>query len=157
MLRYLSFSMAAVLVVVFFFNIGNIFNYDKGIEDIEHNSQVEAFNTLEWEGDREAYQNLKSIHQIPITGKLDSTNMSFTEPEVVAEGEEALSAEDNKKIFFFGKVDPVSGEDTSDDGWGEWLDDSHIATSDPETIEDGVTEPSNEPVEVTFDRFLKGE
>lgn len=144
-MKLISSVVSVLIVILFFFNIGNVFDYNDNITPVSSTINAEQTNDVV-ETKTDKYAGLKSIKDLPVSGNLAESSLSFTKPQIEAEEGKTLTEEDNKKIFFFGSADVESG----DNNWNEW--EENTSSVSPNTSETGVTQ---EPVEVSLDRFLQ--
>lgn len=163
---------SGILLLLFLINIPNIFNYEKedSLGITGNNSYEENFEEdLEFNINR--YEKLISIEDVSLTTGITVSDLEFSQPDKL-DGEK-LSEEDNKTLFFFGSIDPITEEQVTENGdWGDWGGDPNIDTGEveqhqnnqnnrgdvnvgqPSTPQQTETETDNTPYEVTLDKFL---
>ena len=156
-MRRLSFVLAVILTLTFLLNLNRIFDYEV-VADSEQTSPIETppYTDPVEDAGGEVFGGLRSIEDYIVTGNLDGNSISFTAP---VDKEEGTSEEigDEKKIFFFGKpTDVAEGEDDWDSDWSSVDDYEYTSpsTNNENNLGSGI---GLEPIEVTFDRFLRGE
>lgn len=152
-----------VISLAIIINLSNIFKYDG---DLPNNLETGDTQT-EWvvdegtETEANVLESRKSIKDFPITVNLSSENLVFNKVEIPEEGS-VVKEEDGKRVFFFGRVDPITEGGTAGldneiitDSWGGF-----IPTGGSTSVGNSGEESSvnlNEPIEVTYERFLRGE
>ena len=167
--KHLSTIVATVLVFGVLFNANKILSY-QDIDGIIADSEAEyTFNVDVMQEESRDYSSLSSIKtHSKSMGDLAMTDLSFSQPDMLAE--EKLEEGDNKRIYFFGELEPNTDQPveewedsvgSTNNGWTSW--ETGSKGGDTETTENWgtVTNPTtntgntNEgPIEVTFDRFI---
>lgn len=157
MRKYLSITVALLILALFVLNFNQIFDYevsevflgdyDKVDEDLDYLEEISegTQNEVPW-ADRPSIDTL-----LVSSGNLENTPIKFDRQET-----EEVSEEENQKIFFFGRPEEDFEEFDNDD-WDFWGENPNLELPD-----DGRKRPSREepepeplePVEVTLDEFI---
>ena len=154
-MKYLSIVLV-ILVALFTVNIESIISYGEDDVQVLQNNTSSNLEEIEELENIDFTYGLKSIKEVSTdSASLSSSDIMFIkQPTIGSEGEEEIN---QRKIFFFGKpVDYSTSPDiNSSEGtnWEEWT--NNYSPSSNENSEN-VTEPST-PIEVNFERFLRGE
>lgn len=155
-MKYLSLILAVALALTFFVNIGTIFGYEDEPDEgsiAEETFKEDIINPLEDVG---IYEGLRSIKDNVATGNLDSNELSFNTPTNDEDLASSTEIGDEKKVFFFGK--PVTENESLEEDWtSDWFVDGGNMDYTSPSVPQGQESMYNQPLEVTFDRFLNGE
>ena len=161
-MRYIPTLIVVVLISVFVTNLPKMLDYENNEVEAFKEDHTESQDMLPIENGAEKYEGLRSIENYSMTsGNLGSNDMSFSQPDMLSE--EKLEEDDNKKIYFFGRIDPVTDApdgEVESNGWGEWSEEfdwqeQTVNQNTPYPDEEEVKPDLMEPIEVTLDRFLE--
>lgn len=169
-----------ILLIIFLINLPKMFDYEvDGDDSLDLGDNSSTMPSKDFEDDLEfninRYENLPSIKDVAQSSSLSAYEIEFSQPDKLKE--EKLTEEDNKSLFFFGEIDPVTEEEVTEDGeWGDWGGGENLNTTEVEEhYNNGVNvgqpnqpqttpqpqqpvQPNNEvdstPYEVTLDQFL---
>lgn len=170
MRKYLSITVAVLILVLFAINYEALFDYESKVEstptDNFYSEEVQFLEEndivdLDLWGERPSLSELMTK-----SGNLSDINLKFDKP--IAEEDEKVSEEDQRKLFFFGPPDDFTvggGSDSNPnvtDGseWDYWGDDFDLGSdfSQPSNPSQNNTPPSssgsNEPIEVDLEEFI---